>query len=706
MTVLRLSKVELSGFKSFADETAIDVVRPLTAIVGPNGSGKSNILDSVLFAFGEQSPSRLRTGKMDDLIFGGAGPVKRQNFTSVKLTFVADFGENRGFRVRGTLADGFALSGNGKMFGGSNGNGRPVPDAPVTLERRLYRDGISEYILNGETVRLRDVDEFFGQFGMGRGSVISINQGEVERKILAKPDELRTWLVSACGIGLLMDQKRRTEDKLAETLGNIVRITDLSSGLEARVLELDAEKAQAENYIEMSGSLSALRRESLLRDIEDCFSELKKNREVVDEIRAQERKHADLSEARKNDAVRAEAALEEKRAAAEDCSGKLRDAEREESAAASVLDKLLVEQRMLAGQIAAEEAGGGRAASGIAADELRLAALKEEQEKLAEKQDSLATELAAAEKRAEEALAQNLRARKEFERASEQWAAADRMLIDGKNSLELARSAEGRLKISEEKRKLELNQGRESLSEMLVKSREAEDERELSYSLLIGAEYGEATLSDALAVARETYKSVYARRDAVRDEVAGVTARLDSLRALELEGEGFAPGKRVLLTDPALRERLGGARDFWHGLDFPSELACAVYLVLRGFEDAVEAGDLAAGCGVLSGFHASGIGMARIIASPGHEPAPARPEWWPQGVTRFFDVVHAGNGRLRRMYAETGEVAVCASADEAREVLAAEPRIARAVLADGSLIIGRDEVSGGAPGGGSRALSR
>ncbi|MEP0814449.1 MAG: AAA family ATPase [bacterium] len=710
MAVLRLGKVELVGFKSFARESAIDFERPVTAIVGPNGSGKSNILDAVLFAFGEQSPTRLRTGRMDDLIFGGAGEAKRQNFTSVKLTFVPHFQPGLTFRKRGGLFGdpGESLpSGNGKEFGnGNGGNGRFHVDGPVTLERRLYRDGVSEYVLNGETVRMKDVDEFFGRFGLGRGSVISINQGEVEKKILANPQEMRMWLVSACGIGMLIDQKRRTEEKLSETSKNLARLADLVSGVRDRVTALESEMRDANAYTDLTARLSALRTESLRRELAECFEELEKNNATAGEIR--DRMNALAGDAKKAEveADAAEEAVEAARAKVEACVDALHAAERAAGDAAAEAGRIDVEAKMLSDRIASIEADSELLAREIASGEARAAALSESADaaeaKLAKLSKAL-EEAALALNAAQETLTAE---RAKFETAQGARIEAERHAVELRNRLEAAKGAKERIDASIERRRRERSATESSLSEVRGKRAEYERERETASANAEEAGKRAAEAVEKLSAARENYSETQKERDGVRDALSGVEARLASLQALENEAEGFAPGKRALLTDAELRNAVGGVRDLWHGLAFPDEIAGAVYLVLSGFEDAVEVGNLAAGCETLAKFHREGIGKARLIETVRDETVPPRPDWWPDGVRRFYDFVTAGNGRLARMYRETGEVAIVETLSEANQILGMEMRIAKAVLADGSVMVGRGEAVGGAPSSGSRVLSR
>ena len=191
---MRLKALELQGFKSFPDKTVLSFDHPLTAIVGPNGSGKSNISDAIRWVLGEQSVRQLRGGRMEDVIFGGTQGRKRQGFAQVSLT----------------------LEGCGEIL--------PQGREEVTVTRRYYRSGESEYYLDNKQVRLRDVNELFMDTGLGQEGYALIGQGKIDEILSAKSTQRREIFEEAAGISHCRHQKEETQRKLERTQENLLRI--------------------------------------------------------------------------------------------------------------------------------------------------------------------------------------------------------------------------------------------------------------------------------------------------------------------------------------------------------------------------------------------------------------------------------------------------------------------------------------------------
>ncbi len=304
--MLRLTKIELNGFKSFAAPTAIDTGDTLLGVVGPNGAGKSNVLDAIHFVFGEQKPTVLRVSRLSDLIFGGSRTHGQLNLARVRLTFEC-LGEDDSEEQ--ALLDEFGLvplaEGDETVAYASTPYGSEVQELPdsgdasaydeefesagirqlqpgdlITLSRKVYRDGLSEYQINDRTVRLSTVDKFFTRYQLGRLSAYSINQGEVEKKLLASPVEIRQWLGEATGVALLLRAKDTVSRKLARTQRNLTRVKDILGTLSDEVerLELQAYDAERHQYLQslrrkLAGTLlrgrllkAAARREKVLEE--------------------------------------------------------------------------------------------------------------------------------------------------------------------------------------------------------------------------------------------------------------------------------------------------------------------------------------------------------------------------------------------------------------------------------------------------------
>ena len=225
---MRLKSLELQGFKSFPDRTVLSFQHPITAIVGPNGSGKSNLSDAIRWVLGEQSAKTLRGGKMEDVIFGGAQARSRQGFAQVTLTLE---------QCGDLLPDG---------------------GEEVAVTRRYYRSGESEYLLNGQSVRLRDVNELFMDTGLGQEGYALIGQGRIDEILSAKSTQRREIFEEAAGISHCRHQKEETQRKLERTQENLVRIGDKLEELDLQRGPLKAQAQQARQYLDLREALRGL----------------------------------------------------------------------------------------------------------------------------------------------------------------------------------------------------------------------------------------------------------------------------------------------------------------------------------------------------------------------------------------------------------------------------------------------------------------
>ncbi len=226
---MRLTSVKLSGFKSFVDPTTIAVPGQLVGVVGPNGCGKSNVIDAVRWVLGESSARQLRGEHMHDVIFNGSSERKPVGRASVELVFDNSLG-----RIGGAWA---AYS-------------------EISVKRVLSRDGDSNYYLNGQHVRRRDVQDIFLGTGLGPRAYSIIEQGMISRVITSKPEELRVFLEEAAGVSKYRERRRETELRLEDTRENLSRVGDIQSelGLQLEHLALQAEVAA--RYQDLQGQLA------------------------------------------------------------------------------------------------------------------------------------------------------------------------------------------------------------------------------------------------------------------------------------------------------------------------------------------------------------------------------------------------------------------------------------------------------------------
>ncbi|MBR0026681.1 MAG: chromosome segregation protein SMC, partial [Clostridia bacterium] len=225
---MRLTKLEINGFKSFARKTEIDFDKGITAIIGPNGSGKSNIADAVRWVLGEQSAKALRGSKMEDVIFNGTEQRKPQAYCEVALTF-------------------------------DNSDGKlPVDFTEVSVMRRVYRSGESEYFINRTLCRLRDIHELFRDTGIGKEGYSIIGQGRVEEILSNKSNDRRAAFEEAAGVMKYRVRKEEAERKLDNTQKNLLRLEDILAELENQVGPLEEQSAAAREYLKLREELKEI----------------------------------------------------------------------------------------------------------------------------------------------------------------------------------------------------------------------------------------------------------------------------------------------------------------------------------------------------------------------------------------------------------------------------------------------------------------
>lgn len=233
-----LKKIYVHGFKSFADKTEIIVEKGMTAIVGPNGSGKSNISDSIKWVLGEQSPKTLRGSKMEDIIFAGTQKRMPLGYADVELIF-----DNQNRKL-------------------------PIEYNEVSIKRRLFRTGESEYSINKQPCRLKDIKELFMDTGIGKDGYSVIGQGKVEEILSPNSDVRRGVFEEAAGIVKFKVRKEEAVKKLEKTNDNLDRVKDIIHELESRVEPLRLESEKAQEYINLKENLKNIELNLYVREYE------------------------------------------------------------------------------------------------------------------------------------------------------------------------------------------------------------------------------------------------------------------------------------------------------------------------------------------------------------------------------------------------------------------------------------------------------
>ncbi|HZG84433.1 chromosome segregation protein SMC [Paenibacillus sp.] len=273
-----LKRLELAGFKSFADRTELEFVSGITAVVGPNGSGKSNISDSIRWVLGEQSAKSLRGGNMQDIIFAGSDSRKAVNFSEVSLTL------------------------------DNTDNSLPLDFSEVTVTRRLHRNGDSEYFINNQACRLKDITELFMDTGIGKEAYSIIGQGRIEEILSTRSEDRRGIFEEASGIVKYKSRKKEATKRLEETEANLVRINDLASELEDQLEPLKKQSQKATEFKRLKELLKSKEVSLYVYNIGELHRSWAEASETLNRLRDEELKVASVVSAH-------DAELEEQRLA-------------------------------------------------------------------------------------------------------------------------------------------------------------------------------------------------------------------------------------------------------------------------------------------------------------------------------------------------------------------------------------------------------
>lgn len=253
-----LKRLDIVGFKSFAERVNVDFVKGVTAVVGPNGSGKSNITDAIRWVLGEQSARSLRGTKMEDIIFAGSDSRKGVNMAEVTLTLD-----------------------NEEQF-------LPIDYHEVSVTRRVYRSGESDFYINNQSCRLKDIVDLFMDSGLGKEAFSIISQGKVEEILSSKAEERRSIFEEAAGVLKYKTRKKKAEFKLAETQENLNRVQDILHELEGQVEPLKIQASIAKDFLEKKEELEQFEVALTVYEIEELHKKWESLSQTVENGRLQE----------------------------------------------------------------------------------------------------------------------------------------------------------------------------------------------------------------------------------------------------------------------------------------------------------------------------------------------------------------------------------------------------------------------------------
>ena len=565
---MRLTKLEMHGFKSFADATHMSFDNGVTSIVGPNGCGKSNVSDAIRWVLGEQRARMMRGGKMEDVIFQGSSARRAVNLAEVSLHFDND---------DGTL---------------------PVAFREVVITRRLTRSGESEYFLNRAPCRLRDISDLLRGTGLGADTGVVIESKMIDALLSDRPDDRRELFEEAAGVGLYRDRRRTTERRLEETTGDLQRLDDLITEVQSQVRSLARQRKRAERHAELTSRRFVVELSLAAREMVAWRDELQRLEVRVGELRellpgADEAVRA--SEEARERAHGARAAAEGRRNEL----SRLVSAQREQVQA--IRSEMAVAEERQRNAMARRQRAEAEATEGAAYGER----LEQDRSNAAAEREQGERDLAAAAERLREALESEETVRRavaEARAAVDEAERGTRELHERMRRVELDRERAQRELEEAAQRTAALGEERARLADVLASARRDQEGAEVAVdearTLLAAAT---AALEAAQLADRETRdRESAARAELFRadEAVTSLQGKVNALEALERERVGLAPAAAQLLKE---RDRFGagavlgpisdfiGADDQSTALLVERFLGASVHAVLVRDREAAEA---------------------------------------------------------------------------------------------------------------------
>ncbi|MBY5013828.1 chromosome segregation protein SMC [Streptococcus suis] len=542
-----LKSIEMQGFKSFADKTKVVFDRGVTAVVGPNGSGKSNITESLRWALGESSAKSLRGGKMPDVIFSGTESRKALNYASVVVTL-----DN---------STGFIAN----------------KQKEIKVERHIYRSGDSEYLIDGQKVRLRDIHDLFMDTGLGRDSFSIISQGRVEAIFNSKPEERRAIFEEAAGVLKYKTRKKETESKLAQAQGNLDRLDDIIYELDNQVKPLEKQAQTAKKFLELDGQRKELYLDVLVAQLslgKEKLSEKEAELESVKtELTSYYKQRSELEQENQNlkeKRHRLSEQLEREQAVLLDLTKLISDLERKievhklessqnESSrqeALARLENLLTRREQLAEQIEQKQETLAKLDSSLSSLKDDIAAVDKEISYFSEDPDQVLDHL------------------------REQYVALMQEEAEASNSLtKIQQDIANQISLSESKSEdlARLQTEKQTAQEVLDKSRKSLEEADHVLRQLLESYQ---TKKSELDQTQTAYQAEQGRLFDLLDQLKGKQARQSSLEAILKNHSNFYAGvKAVLQAAPSLGGIIGAVSE---QLTFDTRYQTALEIALGG----------------------------------------------------------------------------------------------------------------------------
>ncbi|GAB2615954.1 chromosome segregation protein SMC [Streptomyces capparidis] len=642
---MHLKSLTLRGFKSFASATTLRFEPGITCVVGPNGSGKSNVVDALSWVMGEQGAKSLRGGKMEDVIFAGTTGRPPLGRAEVSLTI-----DN---------ADG-AL---------------PIEYSEVTITRTMFRNGGSEYRINGDTCRLLDIQELLSDSGIGREMHVIVGQGQLDSVLHADPAGRRAFIEEAAGVLKHRKRKEKALRKLDAMAGNLARVQDLTAELRRQLKPLGRQAQVARRAAVIQADL----RDARLRLLADDLVRLREalRAEIADETALKARKEA----------------VEEELAAAQDAESALEAQVRALTPAVAQAQETWYRLSQLAERV--------RGTIGLAGQRVRHATegggeerrgrdpedLEREAARVREQEAELKEALEEARLALEEAVDRRGRLERELAEEDKRLKAAARAIADRREGLARLQGQVGAARSRAAAAEAEVGRLASASEEAAARAEAARREYEELKAAVDGLEEGDAGLEEeheaareALALAEEELARAREERTAAERERAAVQARHDAL-ALGLRRKD---GTGALLESDRLTGVLGPAAGM---LSVSPGYEVPVAAALGAAADAVVVSGPRAAAEALRLLRKEDAGRAALLLDGAPEPDRGGRPGLPAGARWADGLVDAPEGLRGAVRRLLGDVVVVRSLDDAEELVRAHPSLA-AVTADGDLLGG------------------
>ncbi|MHB8173399.1 MAG: chromosome segregation protein SMC, partial [Nitrospirota bacterium] len=519
---MRFHKLEMTGFKSFADKTSVTFEPGMTAVVGPNGCGKSNISDGIRWVLGEKSARNMRGEKMEDVIFNGTEVRKSTGMAEINLTLQD---------VEGADSLGFSEF------------------KEITITRRLYRSGESEYLINKIPCRLKDIRDLLMDTGVGSRAYSIIEQGKIGQIITSKPEERRFIIEEVAGITKYKSRKTEALGKLKETEENLSRVSDIIHEVKRQIGSLDRQAKKAERYKKLSAELRGL---ELKMAWDDYGALLAKGTEADGE----RERLASQESAAKNAVLAREANLSEARLHLAEKERALMEHQREVHRLESEVSRLEARAEVAVNQLKNLDEREERRLSEIGrleSEENELQAhsmsLREEEGALKSELDNLRSELQSLEAEYQAKVDNAHALEQEIERGRVRLFDVQAELAGSQNSLTRLEERRAALETRSARGREERRETEENLSVAKIDAEKKRLELQAARSSSDGLQAERETLSAKIDATRAALKALSEELASGREKLSQKSNRLKSLKELEENLEGLTEGVKVLVSE-------------------------------------------------------------------------------------------------------------------------------------------------------------